>query len=112
MKIYQFNTRNFTVKVETIEERFPDLSFDESGEICAQIESGELEVFTVHTSVHCNGMLVGEDYLGNNIYKTPKDFRDHVGMRKRGHGSYFSDMIREACLQARRTINSMPALRK
>jgi hypothetical protein len=30
--IYKFNTRNFQVRVDAMEEHSPDLSFDETGE--------------------------------------------------------------------------------
>jgi hypothetical protein len=110
--IYKFNTRNFLIEIAAIEENFPDLSFDDTGEIAEKIESGELEIFTARARAYCNGLLVGEEYLGNCIYKDPADFRDNVGMRSRGHGSYFSGMIKEVCSQARDTIKKMPTLRK
>jgi len=51
------------------------------------------------------GHELASDYLGNCIYKTPRDFMDHVGIRiveraesaKRNrtihYGSYFHDMV-------------------
>ena len=112
MIIHKFNTKSFSLTVETMEERFPDLSFDDSGEISAQIESGDLEIFTVRARLRCNGMLVGEDYLSNCIYSNPRDFRDHFGIRRNCQGSYFSDMIRECVAQGRSSLNSIPTLRK
>lgn len=41
------------------------------------------------------------EYLGNSVYANPAEFRDHFGMRKNNHGSYFSDMVREAVRNAR-----------
>lgn len=38
--IYTFNTRNFTVKVDAMQEEYPDFSFDETGEAQEMIERG------------------------------------------------------------------------
>ena len=112
MKIYQFKTRNFTLTVESLPESAPDLSFDDSGAIEKQIDCGEIEIFTVRASISCHGYTLSDDFLGNCIYASPAEFRDHLGMRKKGHGSYFSDMVRTVCIQARENIKSIPKLRK
>jgi hypothetical protein len=109
--IYTFNTRNFEVRVDAMEENFPDLSFDETGETAEMIERGDWLCFAVRASVSCNGMEIAEDYLGNCIYENTRDFRDHFGMRRNSHGSYFSDMIRGVVSEARKQINSLPKIK-
>lgn len=103
MNIYTFNTRNFTISVDAEPELNPDLSWDDSGEIWERLESGELECFTAVATVAYRGCVIASDYLGDCIYESPKAFRDHLGIRKQGPnvGSYFSDMVRQVCKEAR-----------
>lgn len=109
--IYTFNTRNFTVSVDAMEECSPDLSFDETGETAEMIERGDWLCFAVRASVSINGMEIAEDFLGNCIYKNTRDFMDHFGMRRNGHGSCFSDMIRNVCAESRKTLNNLPKVK-
>lgn len=51
-------------------------------------------------------------YLGNSIYEKPAEFRDHFGMNANGHGSYFSDMVREAVAEARKNLPALKAQAK
>lgn len=109
--IYTFNTRNFEIRVDAMEEDFPDLSFDETEETAEMIERGDWLCFAVRASVSCNGVELAEDYLGNCIYENTRDFRDHFGIRRKGCGSYFSGMIREVISEARKQINSLPKIK-
>jgi len=118
MTIRTFNTPNFTVRVEAQEDYDVDLSFDETGEVRAQIKSGELECFTVKASVEFRGSEIATDYLGGCIYKSPRDFMDHKGIKqyvppggKAGQcGSYFSDMVRNVCIEAREAISDTQSI--
>jgi hypothetical protein len=110
--IYKFNTRNFSTRVDAIEEPFPDLSFDETGEVIEKLESGEYVVFCAHVTVSFKGMVLSEEFLGNCIYETPAEFRDHIGSKCKGYGSYFSDMVRTSIQNARKSVSCMPKLRK
>lgn len=111
--IYTFNTRNFTVKVDAMEEPFPDFSFDETGETQEMIERGDWLCFAVKATLSFRGMEIAEDYLGQCIYENTQDFRDHLGIAKhKGTGSYFSDMIRNVISEGRKTMANMPQLRK
>lgn len=47
---------------------------------------------------------LGEAVLGGSIYEKPAEFRDHFGMNGKGHGSYFSQMVREAIAEARKRL--------
>ncbi len=82
-----------------------DLSWDETGEVTKKINSGEFDVFCVKAECFCDGSSIAEDFLGGCIYAHPEDFQDHKGMNARGHGSYFSDMIRTVCREARKHLN-------
>lgn len=111
--IYTFKTRNFTIRVDAVEETNPDFSFDDTGEAQEMIERGDWLCFAVRASVSFRGSDIGEDYLGNCIYQNIRDFRDHFGIRKHANcGSYFTDMIRESIREARKTLSEMPTLRQ
>ena len=121
--IREFKTKHFTVRVEALEEHDLDLSFDESGEVREKLETGEFIAFCAHAVVFYKGREVGEDYLGNCIYKSLDEFADHrvcgrqnrkwAKQGKEGRcGSYFSDMIREAIREARKTLRTKPYIRK
>lgn len=103
--MWSFRTKNFTVNW-FIEDDVLDTSYMEKSQArqCQRnVASGKWECFQSEIQVVHNGtgVCLGESYLGNSIYADPADFRDHFGMRQKGHGSYFSDMVREALGQAR-----------
>lgn len=112
MKIWEFKTKNFIVRMSCeYEQHSLDLSWDETGEVCEKLASGEWQAYTFHAEVieRATGATIGEDYLGESIYANPEDFRDHVGLAiksradGRNYGSYFMDMIREAISEARKS---------
>ena len=110
--IYKFNTRNFTIKVDAMEEHDPDLSWDETGETQRMIERGEWLCFTVKATLSFRGMKIAEDYLGNCIHENTRDFRDHFGIAKlKNTGSYFSDMVRNVISEGRKTLSEIPTLK-
>lgn len=115
--IREFNTPNFRVTVDAINEDYPDLSWDKSGETTEQVINGDMLVFAVRAYVtHKNtGITLGECYLGNCVYSDIADFQDHPQcaaetrkLRAAGCdatcGSYFSDMVRESIANARGTL--------
>jgi hypothetical protein len=110
--IYTFHTRNFTVKVDAMEEDFPDFSFDETGETQRMIESGDWLCFAVKATLFFRGMEIAEDYLGQCIHENTRDFRDNLGIAKRkGVGSYFSDMVSNVISEGRKTLSEIPKLK-
>lgn len=109
--LWTFKTARFTVKWQIEPAYCEDLSWDETGETKANLESGLWFCFDSRVVIYCDGREVGSDYLGQSIYENPRDFRDHIGMNARGHGSYFSDMVREACREARKTLANTPRIR-
>jgi hypothetical protein len=111
----EFRTKNFSVICQAFPEEDLDISWDDSGEVAKGLDDGELIAFVAHVAVYYHGDKVGEAYLGNCVYKSLEDFMDHreCGQQNREYeargergrcGSYFHDMIREACQEARKTI--------
>jgi hypothetical protein len=107
--IREFKTKNFTVIVDAVEEFDLDLSFDDSGEILKDLESGRLVAFCARVRVFFNGSEVGSDYLGNCIYKSYEEFMNHVGSNGE-YGSYFTDMVRSAISEARKRVSVMQSV--
>lgn len=111
----EFNTENWLVRVSAEPEYHSDLSWDNTGRLRKQLESGSLIEFVAHVEVihKPTGAVLGEDYLGSCIYKSFADFMDHRACGKQNRkwarqgkegrcGSYFKDMIGEAIAEARK----------
>ena len=109
--VWQFKTRNFTVQWLISPCDDLDLSWCETGETRENIESGLWTAFDSEMRVLFRGVEIGAACLGQSIYENPADFRDHIGMNAKGHGSYFSDTVREAISEARKTLANMPEMR-
>ncbi len=113
--IRTFKTKNWTVTARAVEDFDFDLSFDDTGEIRKQLETGELQSFGVVVTVCFQGVEMGEDSLWGCIYKSPREFMDHVGIKAlsrkdgRNYGSYFSDMVRQSIADARKTCATIKA---
>lgn len=77
--IREFKTRNFTVRVDAVEDNDLDLSWDDTGEVASKLDSGDLLAFGVIVKVYHRptGIELGEDSLWNCIYESPKAFMDH-----------------------------------
>ncbi len=116
--IREFRTANFRVVVDAIEEDRPDISFDETDETREKIEAGEWLIFCARARViHDELGEVSSDYLGNCIYESLEAFMDHKECGRYNKqlaaegaagrcGSYFRDMIREVCRDARKTLRA------
>ena len=113
----EFKTKQFIVRCEALEDNDLDFSFDEDGSVRDGLDDGTFIAFTAHVEVFYRGRSVGEDYLGSCIYKSFEDFMDHRACGKQNRtyalrgiktqcGSYFSDMIKEAISEARKTLIS------
>lgn len=109
--IWRFETAQFVVTVDAIEEYDIDLSWDEDGEVARRLNSGELEMFAVRARcVHKGTGMEAEDYLGGCIYETPDAFRDHMACGRerretgRNVGSSFSDMVRSVVAEMRANV--------
>jgi len=107
--LWTFETAQFRIEWRVTPDHDVDLSFDETGETAANLESGlwvsfGSEVRVVHKAT---GIELGSDSLWGSIYERPSEFRDHIGMNARGHGSYFSDMVRQAVSEARANLSKL-----
>lgn len=108
--MWSFKTKHFTVQwlIERDVLNTSHMDPDLAKECRAGVRSGKLKCFAseirvVHTA---SKIALGASYLGNSIYENPAAFRDHFGMTRNGHGSYFSDMVREAIAEARKNFAS------
>ena len=110
--IWTFDTARFTVVVGYEYEQDPDLSWDDTGETAAKIDSGEWGNFCFHAKVYLGAEEIASTSLGNSIHANPSDFRDHVGIKQTDPrcGSYFSDMVREVLHDARIVLAERRAL--
>lgn len=99
-KMWEFKTANFRVVWMVNDSPWPDLSWDEDGDVEEGIRSGRLVVFDSTVAVYFQGTLIGMDGLGGSIYENAADFRDHFGCK----GSYFPDMVRAAIEEARQFL--------
>ncbi len=115
--IREFNTKNFRTTIEAEEDWDVDLSFDEDGSVRKDLESGKLINFCAKVEVvhKETGDSLATEYLGGCIYKSIEEFMDHkeCGKQNREYeakgeagrcGSYFTDMIKTACENARNEI--------
>lgn len=120
MEMYRFEIGRFAV-VATIHPCYDlDLSFDDTGETRANLESGLWEAFDTCVKVELNGVEIASDWLGQSIYANPADFftghRDadpmnrNCSLMRAARGSnvaichYFPGMVSEAIRQARAWI--------
>lgn len=114
--IREFETANFHVIVDALEDYDLDLSFDDTGEVRDKLESGEFISFTARCRVvHIKLGELGVDYLGGCIYESLEDFMDHKEcaaqtreLKAKGSsaicGSYFADLVSDAIKEARNNI--------
>ena len=112
--IREFNTEHFRVIVDAVEEHDLDLSWDERGTVAEDINDGHLVAFCARARVITHtGIELASDYLGNCVYSDISSFEDHREcaaytreQQAKGStavcGSYFSDMVRSVCAEARR----------
>lgn len=122
--IWTRRTPNFRVTLSWEYENDPDLSWDESGEVTEKLNSGEYVNCCFRVAVHDDtGSELAAEYLGNSIYANPAEFVDHRECGRENRrlaatgaagrcGSYFRDMLANACHEARREVNRQrPRLR-
>lgn len=120
--IREFKTSNYIVRVSAEEEFDVDLSWDDDGSTHKGLNNGSLIVFCAHVEVihRPTGARLGEDYLGNCIYKSLNDFMDHRACGKQNRkwakqgkegrcGSYFAGMIHQAISEARKNYQKTRA---
>lgn len=109
--LWTFETKNFQVRwrisedVLSVQHMEPALA----AKCRKNVDSGKWQCFESIVEVkHLpTGLILGEAYLGNSIYEDPRKFRDHFHMTKKGHGSYFRDMVHDAIAQARKNYGDL-----
>lgn len=101
-KVWTFKTARFEVGLEFGPEYDLDLSWDDDGSVQDGLTSGRLFAFTARTYVKLDGATIGENYLGNCIYASERDFMKD---------GYFHDMVRCAIADARRHLARRPHVR-
>ena len=111
--MWKFATKNFTVSW-FIEDDVLDTAYMEkalAARCRRKVADGSWECFQSEVQVTHNatGLVLGEAYLGNSIYADPSQFRDHFNMTRKGHGSYFADMVSEAIADARKRFPKLKA---
>ena len=121
--IREFRTKNFRVVMEALDEQDLDLSFDDTGEVAEKLDNGELIAFCAHAYVQGpNGETLAEDYLGDCIYESFQAFMDHRACGRQNRewekegregrcGSYFTDMIRTVCNEAREELAKLQTVK-
>lgn len=124
-RMWTFKTENFEVFLDAEPELDADLSWADE-ETLEKIESGYLQNICWHAGVINSetGNEIGTSYLGNSVYENPRDFvREHLGIKDHNRklsaelgrevliGSYFTEMVREAIAEARKSLAAGERLR-
>lgn len=109
--MWSFETEHLRIEWAIAPDDDVDTSFDETGETVEKLNSGEWQAFM--SRVQCvhkdTGAVLAVDYLGGSIYENPAEFRDHIGARGT-YGSYFKDMVRTVCSEARANLRKMQTI--
>lgn len=124
--IREFRTKHLHIIVDAIPDDscLDDLHSepDQQAEIAEKLDSGEWQLFTVRARAFANGSEIASDYLGGCIYADISEFQDHRQcaaqtrkLRAAGSdaivGSYFSDMVRQVCHDARAELRKLQSIR-
>lgn len=111
--IRKFETRNFRVIVCAENDDGLDLSFDTDGSVLQDLDCGQLVAFCVHAYVvyKPTNTVLSNDYLGNCIYTSYAAFMDHKHGMGKHCGSYFADMVRNVCQDARKALTDLQSVR-
>lgn len=118
--VWSFETANLKIEAIMTPCTDLDLSWDDDGSTREGLESGLYQAFDTDVRVthKATGAELGSDSLGQSIYERPRDFlAEHVGLAAKSradgcnYGSYFPDMVREACREARKTLRSMQSIK-
>ena len=108
--IYSFETKNFRLELNALEDEAPDFTGWEeqckTGTI-KSLNSGELLLFCAEALLidKQTGQELASDYLGQCIYESYEAFRDNLGIKNKKYGSYFSDMIHSVLTEGRKAYN-------
>lgn len=119
-QVWSFETANLKIVATMTPCDDLDLSWDDDGSVREGLESGLYQAFDTDVLIihKATGAELGCDSLGQSIYERPLDFiSEHLGLAAKSradgcnYGSYFPDMVQEACAQARKTLRSMQSIK-
>ena len=79
-----------------------DDSVDDIDEICRKIDNGTYDWFVARVQAFKNGIELGTDYLGGNLYDSCRDFIEQSG-------GYYEEMVQSAIAEAKKNIESLTA---
>jgi hypothetical protein len=79
-----------------------DDTVDDIGEMCRKIDLGLLDWFVVRVQAYKEGVLLGEAYLGGNLYDNRQDFVTESG-------GYYQDLMGEAINEAKSKLDRLLA---
>lgn len=101
--LWTFETENLCVSWSVAHDDDLDLSWDDTGEVQERLERGLYIAFVARIRVTHKetGAVLGEAYLGGNVYENASDFRRDV---------YFYDMIADACGEARKVLQRLQSM--
>jgi hypothetical protein len=107
--IWSFHTPRFSVTLDVAPEDMDPADSFQFEEDIAAVRNGDVDWFQARVSVRMDSALVGVDYLGGCAYASAQEFREsHIKYKS---GDYFTDMVREACREARKTLCNVPKMR-
>jgi len=113
-KMWQFKTRNFTVRwlISPDVLNTDGLTASEAAEWKKNVRSRKWKCFQSDIEVVCNatGILLGHASIGNSVRANPAEFRDHFGVTALGCGSYFKQMVAAAVAEARERFPAHQAM--
>jgi len=96
--VWQFKTARFTICLDLYPCDDLDLSWCETGETAANLESGLWQAFDSCVSVHMDGVEIASEWLGQSIYENPSDFQmEHI----RGSRDYLKRRVRKEAAEFR-----------
>lgn len=103
--MWSFKTLNFVVEWRTTSCALDSQGMDPkiAQETLALIKDGTWTCFSSEITVRHRSsiQILGRAKLRSSVLVSMAGFRDHFGIRPKGHHSYFSELVRQAISQAR-----------
>jgi hypothetical protein len=103
--MWSFKTRNFILEWRTKPGVLDTQGMDPqiAQETLALIKAGAWTCFSSEISIRhrSSTQILGRATLRSSVLVSSASFRDHFGIRPKGHHSYFSELVRQAIAQAR-----------
>lgn len=107
--VWEFKTARFRVALEIEPEDMDPADSFEFQEDIEAVRDGCVEWFQARVVVYLDGREIAWDSLGGCAYYSVREF--YTAHRQHKGGDYFTDMVREACREARKALGDMPHIR-